>query len=217
MVMEVNSIFSIPLGTYSRPYDEIVFSKEFKAIKELDYVLTSDHPFVKSDVHHRKQLYTAKNKQVLNIEELKSLKKFIQGSVRHFIGVTFGRPMDLCITTSWCNKAQPGQENRQHYHRNSILSGVYYPHEINYSLIRFFSPYKCWYDLGENNDVPNLYNTNMYTVPCSRGRLYLWSSDIDHASLCNDTDEDRYSLAFNVFFEKDKEYGRIQTGSYIKI
>ena len=103
------------------------------------------------------------------------------------------------ITLMWATGTLTGSNIHRHYHPNSFFSGTYYPQQIDYSPIRFYTPYRPTL-------LPRKYETNMYNAYCipfqpKQGDIVLFPSDLEHDTHENLEDEMRLSIAFNVFLK----------------
>ena len=114
MIKENNVVplFGIPLcQTQIKPYEE---SEKF--IKEkLDYELRS-----------HKVSYISKDDYVLDKDNLLPLKMEILQQVSEFMHgyLDVHEKHKFILTTSWCNKYEQNQYIQEHYHSNSLISGV---------------------------------------------------------------------------------------------
>ena len=114
MITENNVVplFGIPLcQTQIKPYEE---SEKF--IKEkLDYELRS-----------HKVSYISKDDYVLDRDNLLPLKTEILQQVSDFMHgyLDVHEKHKFVLTTSWCNKYEQNQYIQEHYHSNSLISGV---------------------------------------------------------------------------------------------
>ena len=103
---------------------------------------------------------------------------------------------DLKLTSSWGTKTQPEGFSSRHYHANSWISGVYYPHSSPSYSIRFHNPRNFPFNTSPTSF--NIYNSLTWTVPSATNRLLLFDSMLEHAILKNTSSQDRYSIAFNL-------------------
>ena len=114
MITENNVVplFGIPLcQTQIKPYEE---SEKF--IKEkLDYELRS-----------HKVSYISKDDYVLDRDNLLPLKTEILQQVSEFMHgyLDVHEKHKFVLTTSWCNKYEQNQYIQEHYHSNSLKSGL---------------------------------------------------------------------------------------------
>ena len=115
------------------------------------------------------------------------------------------------LQNSWCNIHKPGEESQLHYHGGSLLSGVYYPifpensGDISFyravSYTNLFHP-TIRLEFNEHNNV----TAETYSLQLKEGKVVIFPSQLEHKVQKNESDQNRYSLAFN-FFVKGK-FGR---------
>ena len=100
------------------------------------------------------------------------------------------------IFSSWLTKTAPGDFSRSHRHSNSWLSGVYYPKGDSGFSIRFH------YDNRTQFFTPpteyNIYNSTEWVIVPEDNHLILFFSQLRHEIMLNQSNKDRYSLAFNI-------------------
>ena len=102
------------------------------------------------------------------------------------------------ISLMWATVSGPGESVHKHYHPNSLFSGVYYPQNIEYSSIRFYTPYKTM--LLPRKKESNIFNSHSISFKPTQGDIFLFPSDLEHDTEENTDNENRISIAFNVFF-----------------
>jgi len=161
--------------------------------------------------------YQSTDNFILENDELKDIKSFIQSHVNNYkdeiMSVTDN--VDFYITQSWINYTNENQSHHQHYHPNSILSGVLYlatdeddsitfVKETRYNTINFSKP-----------KTTNSYNCELSTLKVGNGLLVLFPSHLLHRVYRKNGKNTRISLAFNTFFKG--EISLPQTLEYLKI
>jgi uncharacterized protein (TIGR02466 family) len=154
------------------------------------------------------------NKYVLEIEELKILKNKIMDQVNNFVYdvLDVKDNMKFNIENSWVNKHHKGDSSPEHYHGNSLISGVFYlDADENSGAISFFKDkthYNLWtetvrvdfnYQDPANNKTPNFYNAQSIEFFPQKNDLILFPSILNHEVSANRSETVRYSLAFNLF------------------
>jgi len=117
------------------------------------------------------------------------------------------------ISLMWGTATPKGGSVHRHYHPNSILSGVYYPQNIEYTEIRFFSPHRP--TILPKIRYKSVYSSVTMEYKPQQGDVVLFPSDLDHDVPINTSDEVRYSIAFNIFFRG--EMGHEETLSNITL
>jgi len=143
------------------------------------------------------------NKTILNkMPKLKSkIEKHINTFVRDHLKIN--KKINFYLTDSWVNKFKKGERSTTHSHVNSMLSGVYYfkrasemggiqfqkGYQINHNL--FYPDIWIEYDEATTTQAP------AFNINPPEGGLLIFPSKIEHTVNQNNSDEVRYSLAFN--------------------
>ena len=106
---------------------------------------------------------------------------------------------------SWMMKHRPGDWGQNHIHENSLISGVLYlrvpPNSGDLILHRNriisnqMNPY-----INLPSRRPNIYNADSYKCGVGNKALVLFPANMNHSIERNDSTEDRYCIAFNLFF-----------------
>lgn len=161
-----------------------------------------EHPGYDGPVTHKESA----NRKVLDLPQLKSLKEQIQKHVDFYVHEILGANKEQSweITTSWVNQAVPGQYHSVHLHSNSMVSGTYYikttPNSGTICFHRSAGQQNLWGStLCVDFDKTTEYNVQAVGFNPEPGDILLFPSILEHSVLTNDSQEDRYSLAFNVF------------------
>ena len=173
---------------------EIPVKQEWKdAIINLEYERT-----------HINNSEISKDRYILNnIPDLKSdIESHCELFVRKYL--TVKDSAQFYLQNSWCNIHGPEESSQIHYHASSLLSGVYYPilpknsgniafhkgsiyNNIFHQSIRF--------DYEENNNI----TAEKYVLNLKEGTIIIFPSHLDHSVERNNSNEKRYSIAFNFF------------------
>jgi uncharacterized protein (TIGR02466 family) len=190
---EVLPLFSIPL-----------YKSELSPLDPLTYQKLINHEWEKNEgfVTH---VETAE-RHLLDRPEYKGLKQAIQIHIDHFAYEVIGSQRDLCweITTSWVNRSVNGDYHTSHWHSNSLISGVFYINTNPDSGAIVFHKDKehknLWGDtLRIDWDKETDYNTEAVGILPKTNQLLMFPSILAHSVLTNTSNDNRYSLAFNVF------------------
>lgn len=103
----------------------------------------------------------------------------------------------LGIFDSWMNANDPGNFQECHVHTHSYISGVYYPRAPkDGGKFEMDNPHRYDWNPFEGEQVSSL--SEVYGFVPSDGDLILFPSNIEHHVERNESDERRFSLAFNV-------------------
>tara|TARA_B100001996_G_C18633945_1_gene582890 strand:- start:15 stop:611 length:597 start_codon:yes stop_codon:yes gene_type:complete len=154
------------------------------------------------EMHHNGSFLLSNDDHILEHKRFSSIKKFIEKSLNKYMDEVLHSPYKLRITTSWLNIEQNGMSHPRHNHQNSFLSGVFYFTDIGKSPLHVYNPHpKLWdYDPQTYNVV----NSYEWSLPLVKNSCVIFPSTLEHAvQVHNDPETDRFSLAFNSFFDSD--------------
>jgi uncharacterized protein (TIGR02466 family) len=160
-----------------------ILSPDFKFTENIGNSLSSDHRFL--DQYKDTAFYNILVNHVKN----------------YFYNVlSANNNIDIFITESWVNVAEPNDWHHPHYHPNSIVSGVYYfsndPHS---SPIVFFSPRKPTIEFQKSK--LDILTSNTWSMPTPACTLYLFPSYLEHTVPKNMSSKNRISMSFNTFIK----------------
>ena len=189
MNRELHTLFPVPVMIYKR-FNEV--EEEYTTATQLE---------MKDSISNQTSIVF----KALDMPEFTDLKRFCNEAVLDYTSTVLQTSQKLRITTSWVTKTAPSGKHHRHNHKNSIISGVYYWKNSVKSPLIFENP---------NNDLNNFdldvrqfsdVNCPQYALGVDSQCLVLFPSWLHHkVDIC---EEERYSLAFNTFFEKDGFYG----------
>tara|TARA_B100001250_G_C19477692_1_gene647321 strand:+ start:70 stop:678 length:609 start_codon:yes stop_codon:yes gene_type:complete len=141
---------------------------------------------------------------LLRKPELKRLRDWIEITLDTCVKNIYKSQTELYITQSWWNIVEPGGCHPEHYHPNSIISGVWYPEvTMGQTPSIHFCNFQKPNIIQLNLDSRNLYNSDMMEAPVQSGNLILFPSNLFHGVKPNMTDKNRYSLSFNTWTHND--------------
>lgn len=152
-------------------------------------------------------LSQSKNNHILDLPEWQDLRTQIDQCLREFFHsyLSAVNGVELVITQSWVNRYQQGQAQPRHFHSNSVFSGVVMLCD-HPAALEFYSPHRSnhrW-----DIDQLNLWNSTSWRMPCERGLLIITPSVLDHQTQVNQSDQDRWSLAFDTEIRGDTQWVR---------
>jgi uncharacterized protein (TIGR02466 family) len=165
--------------------------------------------------------YISENVYVLEEPELKSLRDDIQDKIDFFVYEVIGlkRDLEFYFTNSWIIKHQTGHWSQNHYHANSLLSGVYY-FDVNeesgpitfHKSDAYTTIFSRTFDFRYEKETP--FNTKRTSITPNNGDLIIFPSHLSHSVDENRSEQDRYCLPFNVFVRgnlgSDFDFNRLQ-------
>lgn len=146
--------------------------------------------------------FTSANSYILSDKIFSKLAKKINTYVNHYAFdiLKFKKTVKPYITQSWANFTPRDTHHHLHNHGNSLFSGVYYLTD-DPSPIHFFRPQPLFNSFMPQVEKYTILNCESYTVPPKKGDLLLFPSGLSHKVAKNSHDEERISIAFNVFFK----------------
>lgn len=190
----ITPLFGIPLY---QSLVENVQTQDIEYIKNLKYVrYPSDDGYGTSD------------KFILEDPHLINLKENILKRCRHFLYDILGVSNEVVfeITNSWGNRHKKGDSSGGHTHKNSMVSGVFYAQTDNMSGDIMFHKEKTNYNIFTptvsvpfDNDNLNIFNTEGWAIKPRNNMLILFPSTLTHSVFENKSEQERYSIAFNLF------------------
>ena len=134
------------------------------------------------------------------LDELPELRKFIQRELDEYWKDTVTRSGKAVakITQSWINFTPTGTHHHQHYHSNSIVSGVYYFMATPTDTISFGRPGQPQILLPQN--ALSTYTSPAVTYNVQPGGLILFPSHLTHwVNTVEQENHVRISLSFNTW------------------
>ena len=143
---------------------------------------------------------TSIDRYVLQDEKLKDLKSYIEKCLKSYVENIYApdEQFTLSITQSWVNYSKKGEYHHNHFHTNSLVSGVFYINADKEKDKIFF--YKREADLFKFlTNSHNPFNIDSIFIPVNTGDMVMFPSNLAHSVPAVETDETRISLAFNTF------------------
>lgn len=178
-------------------------NREFLQIEK--NILFNEKNFLKKNVGNK----TSNNSYILKNKKLNNLKKFINLHINiYFIDILKTKKVKPYITQSWLNSTKLSEFHHSHAHPNSIISGVFYVNaDENFDSIVFS---KNLYNAFrfETSSFTAL-NSDQWFFMVKTFDLILFPSSLQHQVMTKVENNNRISLAFNVFakgsFGKEEE------------
>ena len=98
------------------------------------------------------------------------------------------------------NVTKPSEFHHEHFHQNSIISGVFYVSTVENDSITFFDPNSKVKNLIKiTTNEYNPFNSTDMTFPVKDNQLILFPSWMNHSVQANKGTKDRISISFNTF------------------
>lgn len=139
---------------------------------------------------------------LFNRPELRSIREAVGEALATYAREVMGIAHVLEVTQSWALMNPPGVGMHAHTHSNSLVSGsLYYapmPNPPGNMVFERTNGYRQ-IEMEVKADKTNIYNTQRNAVVPKQGDLVLFSSSILHFVETNQSNQNRYSIAFNAF------------------
>jgi uncharacterized protein (TIGR02466 family) len=146
------------------------------------------------------------DKNVLERPDFKNVREIVLREIERYTRELLGvnKKIEFYLTNSWVNVHRRGHSAGQHFHHNSLISGVLYLKTAETSGDLVFhkdvlSPIPFPPALDLDIDSFNLYNCKSWGYRPKTNDICLFPSVVMHSVDPNESDEERCSLAFNVF------------------
>lgn len=191
MTYQIHHIFSTPLLSHKNFLPEEYFNEAKKIIMSEEYENHHNgHGLMKSSVTKN----ILKKIPWLGEEIIETFKEYVRNV--HMVDMS----IDFKIGSSWGTLTKPGGGSKMHTHANYYYSGCMYFSE-NCSPLCFGSASHV-YDyhqrfLFKYREI-NQFNSNELKYPPEKNEIIFFPSYIRHGITENKTNEDRYSIAFNI-------------------
>lgn len=178
-------LFSSPICVNSYKLDEV----EVDMSKKEKYHLNSY-----SDVDG----YMSNDRRVL--ERYPKLKNVCMKHMESFIFDELKVDKNAKIVTrlSWFNDHPPNHSAHKHCHANSMFSGVLYLDVPENSGAIIFEKPNVNRTIEPNIDEWNIFNCRSWRIEPQNGLCVVFPSHLEHYTEVNNTQQNRYSLAFDM-------------------
>ena len=144
--------------------------------------------------------YSTVNSHILHEKELSTLKKELQNHIEEFFyeHLKYNKKVQPYITQSWLNVTKKNEAHHQHEHPNSFLSGVFYVKtDKSVDKIQFYN--QTYHTISPNVDEFNIFNSKSWWFETETGGVFIFPSSLSHSVLTKQDDNERTSIAFNIF------------------
>lgn len=186
--MELYPLFSTPVVKC-----KLNHTLDLNYLESLDYILYGNSG------------YRSLSDNILLEEYFSDLKYQIETTLNRFLfeylNFTQGQ---IVHTGSWINLHTPGDHAPKHNHTNSFYSGVFYLDVPKDSGKIWFVKPTAYSTYATPTIDPmitefNIHNSNEWGFDPESNDLLLFPSHLDHSVDVNESNSNRYSLAFNYF------------------
>jgi len=131
------------------------------------------------------------------LEETKNLISFFDHSLSSIKNINNLQTEQIKITLCWANKSTRNSKHQNHYHPNSLYSGIFYATSGGAKTI-FYDPVnyrnEAMIKVFGNNVEPK---ANTVEIVPEKGTLVIFPSWFRHSTEHHDSDDNRWSISFN--------------------
>jgi uncharacterized protein (TIGR02466 family) len=154
-------------------------------------------------------LFISEDTNVLNLKHNTSLKEQIIININYYLQEILKIDLtniDPYVLNSWVIKVSPGGYGPRHQHSLSAFTGTFYVDvDEKSSPITFYKKHNnVTFDFMSPALMLNEYNfinSSSWSINLQKNDLILFPSNLDHQIGFNDSNNDRYSIAFDIFFK----------------
>jgi len=176
--------------------------------------ISVDNEWIKIAKNEKFERMNSKNGDISSdfyiLEKIPNLKNEILKHCNFFLDkyLFINKNIQFYLTNSWLVKHKFKDFAQNHFHTNSLLSGVFYletPENSGHICFLRNTHTNYIFPISFNIDFEKQNNTNCfdYKIEVKKGKIIIFPSHLYHSVLENFSNEDRYSLAFN-FYAKGK-------------
>jgi len=187
---ELNGIFPSPVYIVNRDLE--LSSKEDKDIEDI----------IEEGMRQNPSNISSINSYIFN-SKLKAIKQFCEQQIKIYVEEVISpkENLDFYITQSWLNITKPGKYHHDHYHSNSIISGVFYISVEEDDRITFADPNtQIKESISFVSKEYHAWNSSKWFFPVNTNELILFPSWLAHEVEPNKkATTDRISISFNTF------------------
>lgn len=149
----------------------------------------------------QKGLYVSENTTNVfkDLDSGQNMFKVITNYVSETIKNIYQYDIDFKLATNWATKTEPNSIGQFHNHSHFWLTGCYYPEGVLEEKL-YISFYPTWANNGIKPNVKtyNNLNSSMYEIMIKKGTLLIFPAELHHRIGYNNTNRNRYSIAFNI-------------------
>ena len=138
----------------------------------------------------------SKNNYILNEKPFLDIKNKICDEFKIFFNNNLHHVNNFKMTTSWIAKSEPGQMSQYHNHSNCMFSGIFYIDTFENSGDICFTDFRDKrFSVDKKNY--NVLNSTSWTFEPKEKMILFFPSEVHHQILKNNSNNTRYSIAFN--------------------
>lgn len=167
-------------------------------IENIEYLPVKPKGTNLSDLMPPTGTYISKSNDIFNeIESGKILNDKFYEVIKKSIDI-FEYDINFKIVSNWATKTDPNSTGDFHTHRNFWLTACYYPQGKLEDQFSIGFKKETNHLFFPNIKKANSMNTDSYEFFIKEGTLIVFEADLQHRIGFNNTNKNRYSIAFNV-------------------
>ena len=135
------------------------------------------------------------------LEKIPSSKSYLMNICDNLFKNTLMYEPKFEITTSWFTRTKTNHGSSLHNHRNCFYSAVFYFEDYEENTvgnIKFRSPISSFFNYDIVPTQWNIFNFHVWSIAPQKGLLLIFPSFVFHSITRHNTNNNRYSLAFNI-------------------
>lgn len=194
MTHEIINIFPTPMLSCKNFLPEQHINELHNMLKNCEYTPTEFPEFASPGLQASVSNNILKQFPIVKNEIIETFKEYAYNIIK------VDEKLDFKMGSSWGVKILPGGMSRKHIHANYYYSGCLYVTENPSSIEFLLGPHVYNYHdrfLFKYSEV-NQYNANKVTYDPQINEILFFPAYLKHQVSRNNTDENRYSIAFNI-------------------
>ena len=170
--MEHEILGILPIPVYKTERELNISESESEEIKSI----------IEEGVHDRLGNLRSDNSYIF-YNKLKKIKEFCDQHIKIYAKEIIDpkKELNFYITQSWLNINRPGQEHHAHWHRNSLLTGVFYISTLENDNIIFYDPLLIKDFIKIDALEGNFWNSRWWPINVTNNSLLIFPSWLQHS------------------------------------
>ena len=187
---DIHDAFSVPIYRGNVSDFDLIQTELESCIKDMDFNMVTEW----GSTHYLSDS-KFKNNLILDFN-LEKFSNEVDIHVNKYISKIGFPKTNYKIISSWFALFRRGNYAHIHNHGDCDIAGVYYFKKSgNDGNLFFCTPNKA-------EDTSFIFNSRRIVTNCKEGEILLFPGFLDHGVQTNDTDDERVSLSFNIYFDR---------------
>ena len=187
---DIHDAFSVPIYCCTVSDFDLIQTELESCIEDMDFNMVTEW----GSTHYLSDS-KFKNNLILDFN-LEKFSNEVDIHVNKYISKIGFPKTNYKIISSWFALFRQGNYAHIHNHGDCDIAGVYYFKKSgNDGNLFFCTPNKA-------EDTSFIFNSRRIVTNCKEGEILLFPGFLDHGVQTNDTDDERVSLSFNIYFDR---------------